>query len=407
MRRKLPDLHPPPLTIRPTPLLLIALALSLAAALPARAQDRNGSGHNPLAGSRVYGQAGCAACHTVRGHGGGDAPDLARVEGSRTLSELGSALWNHVGTARPDGRAITRRASIGADEAGDLVAFLAVLGYFRPEGDPERGRRLFDSKNCVDCHQVGNRGGVVGPDLDFLRYLASPIEVAVAMWNHGPRMTEELRSRGIPRPRLSDGEFVDLVAFLRSASPEFPGASIQVLPGDPASGSRLFRTKRCIRCHGVPGQGGRVGPDLAGLARERSPLLLASAMWNHQPEMGEAARRRGLELPRLDPGEMSDLVAYLSSVGYRAGTGRSDRGRAVLRRRRCLECHSLEGRGEGSAAPLESYPYLGAPGATIALLWNHVPLADSVGPPRSGWPSLEPDEVEDLSAFLADLDERR
>src|SRR5262245_31886653 len=40
-------------------------------------------------------------------------------------------------------------------------------------------------------------------------------------------------------------------------------------PGKPASGRRLFADLKgvaCINCHSVAGEGGKVGPDLAGIA---------------------------------------------------------------------------------------------------------------------------------------------
>jgi hypothetical protein len=38
---------------------------------------------------------------------------------------------------------------------------------------------------------------------------------------------------------------------------------------------------------------------------------VAAAMWNHVPLMLQAARQRGIDLPRLSPREMADLFAYL------------------------------------------------------------------------------------------------
>jgi putative heme-binding domain-containing protein len=32
-------------------------------------------------------------------------------------------------------------------------------------GDPARGKTLFDSGGCLDCHRVGDRGSRLGPDL--------------------------------------------------------------------------------------------------------------------------------------------------------------------------------------------------------------------------------------------------
>lgn len=391
-------------TARSAALLLLLVAILF----PLRAESQAGerARHSPLAGSRVYGGAGCAGCHSVRGHGGDVGPDLARIDGERTLFQLGAALWNHLPALREHpGEGRTARSRLGPNETGRLVAFLSALGYFDPEGDPEEGRRYFQEKNCAECHQVGGVGGVVGPNLDYLRYLASPIQVAAAMWNHGPEMTRALEERQISRPQLPDSAFVDLVAFLRSASPGIAGSPLHVLPGDAAEGSRLYRSKRCVRCHGLPGQGGQVGPDLARQEAD-SPLLFAAAMWNHQPEMGREARRRGISMPRLEPAQMADLVAYLESVRRRTGGEALAEGREVVLRRGCLDCHTLAGRGAGTAPGLGDHRGLDSPAAVIGALWTHALVADSLDVPLSDWPHLEPEDVAGLSAFLSSTTDR-
>jgi putative heme-binding domain-containing protein len=32
-------------------------------------------------------------------------------------------------------------------------------------GDPDRGREYFNTATCAGCHRVGERGGIIGPDL--------------------------------------------------------------------------------------------------------------------------------------------------------------------------------------------------------------------------------------------------
>jgi cytochrome c2 len=47
---------------------------------------------------------------------------------------------------------------------------------------------------------------------------------------------------------------------------------------DPMAGARVFATKGCEKCHAVNGVGGKVGPDLARVARPQSFFDLATAM---------------------------------------------------------------------------------------------------------------------------------
>lgn len=398
---------PPPRAPRPAaPLLalLALLALPLLAPRSATAQVPPDLRHNPLAGSRVYGRANCAACHSVRGYGGQRASDLAALSGARSFYDLAAALWNHLP------RDLDRMRELDAlpprldgRQVGDLVAFLAALDYFEPRGEPDRGERLFREKRCIDCHQIGGAGGAVGPALDFLRIYASPIEVAAAMWNHGPRMLEEARERAVPRPEFSADEFVDLVAFLESGRRGLPGRALHVLPGGSEQGQRLFREKRCIRCHGPPGGGGRIGPDLAERAGAASLLEFAASMWNHQPEMLEEASARDFAIPRLEAPEMADIVAYLYAVRYFPDGGSTAGGRAVVRREGCLSCHTLRGRGAGDAGELSGLRSADTEAELVARLWRHLPAAAERGVPASRWPTLSADDVNDLVTFLRAL----
>lgn len=400
-----------PLSAAETLLATVLPALLLAAALaplPLAAQAApGGAAYSPMAGSRVFGTSRCSACHPVRGFGTGDAPDLGFGGGSRSAYDLAAELWNHlpeqVEAMRSAGLAPPR---LPARDAGSLVAFLYSLRYLDPAGAPERGRRLFRQKGCAECHQVGGVGGVVGPSLDFLGIYAAPIQVAAAMWNHGPRMLEAFDARDIPRPEFTGSEFGDLIAFLEGESGGVPERRLFVLPGNPEVGRDVFRRRGCIECHGPPGGGGRAGPDLAERARGRSLLGFAAAMWNHQPGMLAEAEASGREVPELEPAEMADLVAYLSSFRYLEGGGSAARGRRLLGSRDCLDCHARVGAGGTTDLEVAERVEGSDPSAVIAALWNHVPAALERDLPADAWPSLGGDEVADLAAFLLSVEGR-
>ena len=365
------------------------------------AQDAGGAAYSPMAGSRVFGTSRCGACHPVRGFGGGEAPDLGFGTESRSVYDLAAALWNHLPERLADmdqrGLAPSRLAP---HEAGSLVAFLHSLRYLDPAGDPDRGRGLFREKRCVECHQVGGVGGVVGPSLDFLGIYGAPIQVAAAMWNHGPRMLEAFEARDIRRPEFTADEFADLIAFLEGESGGVPTRRLFVLPGSRDAGRNVFRRRGCIECHGPPGGGGRAGPDLAERARGRTLLGFAAAMWNHQPGMLAEAEESGREVPRLEPAEMADLVAYLSSFGYVRGGGSARRGRRVARTRGCVDCHARSGTGGETALEMARRVRGPDPAAVLSALWNHVPAALERDLPPDAWPRLRGDEAADLAAFL-------
>jgi hypothetical protein len=46
--------------------------------------------------------------------------------------------------------------------------------------------------------------------------LHTPTGVVAEMWNHGHKMEEEVRKKGMTRPNISGREMVDLVPYIRS-----------------------------------------------------------------------------------------------------------------------------------------------------------------------------------------------
>lgn len=386
-------------------LFVFALAMTLAPARPGRGQPSFSPGQDPLAGSRVFGSKGCVKCHSISGVGGKVGPDLGRIARPRSFYDLATAMWNHLPrmTERMRQLGITR-PSLDAREAADLIAFLYTVNYFDAPGHPGPGQRLFTGKRCIVCHQVDGKGGVVGPNLSFLKLVGSPIYVATAMWNHGPQMMEAMKVRGIRRPAFTGQELRDLLVYLTPAGAALQEGPVYVLPGRADSGQRLFTEKRCLECHSVGGVGSKIGPDLVGRGARRSPIEFAAAMWNKAPAMVEAMRTHGISIPQLRPDEMADIVAYLYSVRYFAEPGDVRNGWTLATSKGCLHCHAGGGERGKPASDLTRAQGLESPAAVLAALWNHA----VVTPPtpagqKSPWPEFRPEEMADLVALLQSL----
>ncbi len=361
-------------------------------------------GNDPLAGSRVFGGSGCSKCHSINGIGGKVGPDLGRLARPRSFYDLATAMWNHLPrmAARMQQLGI-ERPSLTPTDAGNLVAFLYTLNYFEPPGNRDQGRRLFAEKRCIVCHQIGGVGGVVGPNLDFVRS-GEPITVAADMWEHGPAMMAVMKAKGIERPTFTGGELRDLLAYLVQPQVAPSAGPVYALPSRPDEGRTLFVEKRCIECHSVGGQGGRVGPDLAGRGVKRGLFEFAAAMWNKAPAMTAEMQRRGIAVPHLRPPEMASIVAYLYSVRYFGEPGDVRRGWIVATDKGCLRCHGVYGERGKSASDLTRGPRLESPSQVLSALWNHaVVTAPTPGGQKSPWPELNTQEMADLVAMLTSL----
>ena len=387
--------------------LVALLVMLLASAGTVRGQALFTPAQDPLAGSRVFGAKGCVKCHAVNGAGGKVGPDLARIDRPHTFFDLASALWNHAPRMADRMRELKiDRPRLEPRETGDLVAFLFSVDYFDPRGRPDVGRRLFTEKRCVMCHQVGGVGGVVGPSLDGLKEYGSPIYLATAMWNHGPQMAEVMKAKGIPRPTFKGDELSDLLAYIGVASPVIPPAPVYVLPGRVAEGRTLFAQKRCLECHSVGGQGGKVGPDLSERSVHMSLTQFATAMWNKAPAMLAAMKSHAVELPQLSAAEMADIVAYLYSVRYFAQSGDPRQGLVVAHRKGCLGCHALPGERGKPAGDLSKAPGLDSAAAVLSALWNHSFIKTGPQGGKPGWAEIKPGEMADLTAYLRSLQGR-
>jgi mono/diheme cytochrome c family protein len=203
--------------------------------------------------------------------------------------------------------------------------------------DPAAGARVFDQRGCIKCHAINGVGGKIGPDLTRVARPHSFFDLATAMWNHLPKMAERMKQLGTDRSRLEPQETRDLIAFLYTLG-------YFDLPGNRENGRKLFVAKKCAVCHQVGGAGGSVGPSLDAMKVFASPILVATALWNHGPQMAEAMKEKGVERPTLTGGELRDLIAYLSPAtgttvqgGVYALPGRAEPGRLLFAEKRCVE----------------------------------------------------------------------
>ncbi len=358
-----------------------------------------------LAGWDVFAKKGCGKCHALRGVGGGIGPDLGRIETGKSFFELGAAMWNHL--PRMGAKMLEvgiERPTLTAAEVSDLIAFLFTAQYYDELGDPKAGERLFAAKGCIQCHEVGGKGGRVGPGLDFLKRANSPILVAAALWNHGPEMAEAMRATGIARPVFQGKELVDLIAYVVAAARNGGGETAQVIPGTPERGQTLFGEKRCVGCHAVGGKGGKVGPDLGRRGHHVSLTQFAALMWNHGPKMWAKMKERGIQVPRLTGQEMADILAHLYVSHYFDLHASAKRGQQLVQGKGCLHCHSIRGKGGKIGADFATSEWVRSPASLVAGMWNHGRYMEAQAQKQEiPWPVLTGQELADIARFLQSL----
>ena len=354
---------------------------------------------NPLEGSRLFTEKGCVGCHGVHGAGGTAGPDLGRGILNRPLLEIAAVMWNHApGMEHLFQEKRVARPSFEPPQMASLLAFLYYLGSLDPPGDADRGALLFEQKGCQTCHKVGGRGGSVGPDLTGYSRYASPLFLTAGLWSRGRAMASAMEQRKVTRPNFQGNDIPDLLAYIRSA-----GAGTERVyapPGSPKRGEALFTQKRCAECHSVRGHGGKVGPDLA-IAVKGSLTGIAGAMWNHGPRMWAKMAERGIGVPSLSTGEMSDLISYLYFLQFIDPPGDARRGAAVYKEKRCGSCHGAGGTKLVAPAFARVVEKLRTPLAIITAMWNHAgQMTETTVEENVAWPILKGGEMADLIAYL-------
>ncbi len=141
---------------------MLLLAVTAAAAPSASAQ--HATAFDIEDGRRVY-QASCANCHGPDGNlivG----MDFGRGVYRRAYSddELADIVVAGIpSTPMPPNPGMSREQALRVVE---YLRSMAAGRITEADGDPERGRVLFEGKGeCLDCHRVGRQGSRVGPDL--------------------------------------------------------------------------------------------------------------------------------------------------------------------------------------------------------------------------------------------------
>lgn len=130
------------------------------------------------------------------------------------------------------------------------------------------GARIFRS-HCADCHGLNGEGGK-GPRLNTgVYYHGSSDQALFSTVSNG------IPGTPMPAQFFSADQIWHVVAHLRSLART---GTHSAPPGDPKTGSALFRAKGCIGCHLVQGQGGVQGPDLTFIGSQRPVAFLRESI---------------------------------------------------------------------------------------------------------------------------------
>ena len=182
-----------------------------------------------------------------------------------------------------------------------------------------------------------------------------------------------------------------------------------IIPGDARRGEELFSGEQCIQCHSVNGKGGTLAPDLGRrVDRDFTPVVMASLMWNHAPDMWAAMKKQGIVKSELSTSAAADLFAYFVSARYFEKPGDAGRGKQLFTARHCTECHGITTSPAGGGPPVAKWDSLADPIVMAQQMWNHgAQMRAAFAKKKLAWGPLTAQDLTDMLVYLQNLPETR
>lgn len=152
-------------------------------------------------GAEIFRAKGCVNCHT------GQLALEKRLH-NQTLTGIAVDMWNHAPRMAQPPPVLTQ------DEMSQLLSYLWLHQFVSRGGNVDRGKRIFEQKQCAACHAKGENGAL---RLAGQGRPLTEITIISALWQHGPEMYARMRQTNIPWPRFTNAQQMsDLIAYIDS-----------------------------------------------------------------------------------------------------------------------------------------------------------------------------------------------
>lgn len=227
------------------------------------------------------------------------------------------------------------------------------------------GKHVWHRNNCINCHTLFGEGAYYAPDLTKITQQRGEAYLTAFLKDPSRFYSEEVHRRLMPNPNLDDEEIAQVIAFLdwvsevdnqgwpprpivvssgamQGATGERPSSTGQPASEEPVErGEGLFRSPEagCLACHSTTPGVTLAGPSMAGINTRAAEVVADPGYTGSAANAQEYIRESIVEpsahlvpganfstgpggislMPadygtRLDPGQIDDLLAYLSTL---------------------------------------------------------------------------------------------
>lgn len=140
-------------------------------------------------------EGNCAGCHGIDGSGA-MGPNIRHAAASLGPDGIESLVTvGFIGSGMPT---FGQLGDAKIHQIVDYVVSFDQEGSGVTPGDPEKGKAVYASKNCSQCHMADGRGGDLGPELTRIGAVRSPSSLREALVSPGSKLPfdAQLAERG-------------------------------------------------------------------------------------------------------------------------------------------------------------------------------------------------------------------
>lgn len=169
---------------------------------------------DPDEGKVLFDKKGCTGCHVIKSAAPAKISIPIAGRPVDSMSAMAAEMWNHAPIMNSSAHGALPRFE--GEEMNHVLAYLFWAGFFEDAGDPAAGQRVYEKKQCGDCHNKSEAGAPTVAAIHGRPGVVTSLTMTSALWRHGPSMLAALQQRGRQWPQFNAREMADLIAYLNS-----------------------------------------------------------------------------------------------------------------------------------------------------------------------------------------------